>query len=119
MEFLFSDTMFLANFQGLSTAIGTAVVVFLGSYFIKGISVDGPISALIAGIALAVVSFFLEGILNGLAKPLSWITLGLFNLVIDAIIIYVVHMLLKGFRVDNFGAAFLLALAITVVQYIF
>lgn len=119
MEFLLSDVTFLAQFQGLGTAIGTAVVVFIGSYFIKGISVDGPISALIAGIVLAVVSFFLEGILNGLAKPLSWITFGLFNLVIDAVIIYIVHMLLKGFRVENFWAALILALAITAFQYVF
>ena len=119
MDFLLSETIFLANFQGLSTAIGTAIIVFIGSFFIKGISVDGPISALIAGIALAVVSYFLEGILNGLAKPLSWITLGLFNLVVDAIIIYIVHILLKGFRVENFWAAFILALVITAFQIIF
>lgn len=119
MEFLLSDTMFLASFQGLGTVITTAVVVFIGSYFIKGISVDGPISALIAGIALALVSFFLGGILDTLATPLSWITLGLFNLVIDAVIIYIAHMLLKGFRVESFLAAFILALAITAVQYIF
>ena len=119
MEFLLSDTMFLANFQGLSTVIGTAVVVFIGSYFIKGIFVDGPISALIAGIAMAVVSFFLGGILDTLASPLSFLTLGLFKLVVDALIVYITHMLLKGFRVENFWSALILALAITVVQYVF
>ena len=119
MEFLFLDAIFLANFGGLSTIITTAVVIFASSYFIKGISVDGPISALIAGIALAVVSFFIGGILDTLATPLSFLTLGLFRLVVDAIIVYVAHMLLKGFRVENFGAAFLLVLAITAIQYVF
>ena len=119
MEFLLSDTMFLASFQGLSTVIGTAIVVFLGSYFIKGISVDGPISALIAAIALAVVSFFLERFLDTLATPFSWITFGLFNLIVDAVIIYIAHMLLKGFQVKDFWSALLLAVAITVVQFVF
>jgi putative membrane protein len=52
-----------------------------------------------------------------LALPLLIFTLGLFTLVINALLLYLVGILLEPhFKVDSFGAAFLGALIISVVS---
>ena len=110
------ETIFLANFGGsLGGVVSTTICVLIASFFLDGIKVDGPISALIAAIVLAVINFFVT-------KPmLAMLPIGgiLGILIVNAIVIYIAHMLLKGFTVKSFWAAFILAIAISILQYIF
>ena len=112
--------LFIAlDFVGLK---GTVTSLLAGAGIVGlaiGFAFQDMTENLIAGIAMAVVSYFIGGALDRLASPLSVVTLGLFKLVVDAVIVYVTHMLLKGFRVQNFMAALILAIAITIVQIIF
>lgn len=119
MENFFLDTILLAQFGGIGSIISTAIIVLLASYFLDGISVDGPISAIVVAVVFALINYFIGGVLDGLVKPLGGISLGVVYWVVDAVIIYIADYFLKGFSVRDFKTAFILALVITAVQFIF
>ena len=64
---------------------------------------------------LALLNTFVRPILVFLSLPLTCMTLGLFTLVINTIMFILASALTPGFQVNNFLAAFVGALAVTVV----
>lgn len=71
----------------------------------------------LAALLLGILNAFVRPILMLIALPLLVFTLGLFTLVINALLLYFVGFLLKpSFYVDSFGYAFLGALIISVVS---
>ena len=98
-------------------AINT-VAVLLASYVVSsGIHYQRPMDLLLASLCLGLLNTFARPILVALSLPLVLLSLGLFMLFINALLLYFVGWLLKpAFRVDTFGAAFWGALVITLVS---
>ena len=72
---------------------------------------------LLASLLLGLLNAFVRPILILLALPFVIFTLGLFTLVINAVLLYFVGVLMRPhFQVDSFGFAFLGALIITIVS---
>ena len=72
---------------------------------------------LIATLVLGLLNSFLRPVLMLLSLPLLIFTLGLFTIVINAVLLLIVSALLEpGFVVRNFGAAFWGALIISIVS---
>ena len=67
---------------------------------------------LIASFLLGVLNAFVRPFLMLLALPLIFFTLGLFMLVINALLLCLLSVLLPFFHVDSFGYAFLGAIKI-------
>ena len=71
----------------------------------------------VVSLVLGILNAFIRPILMFLALPLLLVTLGLFTLVINALLLYFVAWLLNThFQVDSFGSAFLGALIISFVS---
>ncbi len=71
----------------------------------------------LAALLLGILNAFVRPILMLIALPLLIFTLGLFTLVINALLLYFVGFLLKpNFHVDSFGYAFLGALIISIMS---
>src|SRR6185312_7104741 len=73
----------------------------------------------IASLFLGILNAFLKPFLLLIALPLLVFTLGLFMFVINALLLFLVGSVLKGFHVDSFWAAFWGALIISIVSVIF
>ena len=72
---------------------------------------------IVASLLLGILNAFVRPILMLLALPLLIFTLGLFTLVINALLLYFVGVLMEPyFQVDSFGFAFLGALIISIVS---
>lgn len=71
---------------------------------------------LVASLLLGILNAFLRPIMLLLALPLLIFTLGLFMLVINALLLYFVAWLLDGFHVQGFWSAFWGALIISIVS---
>jgi putative membrane protein len=72
---------------------------------------------LLASLVLGLLNAFVRPILIVLALPLVFFTLGLFTLVINALILYLVGVLMRPhFQVSSFGFAFVGALIISIVS---
>lgn len=96
----------------------TAVAVVLCSRLIPGVRVSDFTTAIIVAVVLALLNTFLKPILVFLTFPITVITLGLFYLVINVIIIYLAARLVDGFSVASFLSALLFSFGISIVSSI-
>lgn len=93
----------------------TAVVAYFLSYILTGIRFDGFTSAIIFAIVLGLLNLIVTPILKILGLPLTIITLGLFSLVINAIVILIAESAISGMTVDNFWWAFIFSIALSLI----
>ena len=86
-------------------------VALLGvAYLMPSIQVSSFWSALIAALVLGLVNTLIRPVLVILTLPVTLLTLGLFILVINALLFWFVGSILQGFQVNSFGSAFFGAL---------
>jgi putative membrane protein len=103
----------------ISSWLINTLAVLVAVYLVQGIRYDKPLDLLVASLLLGILNAFLRPILLLLALPLLIFTLGLFMLVINALLLYFVGFLLRPhFYVDGFWSAFWGALLISLVSLI-
>ena len=103
---------FLQSWIINTLAVALAVMILNGH-----IHYDTKVDLLLAALLLGILNAFARPILMLVALPLLIFTLGLFTLVINALLLYLVGALLQPhFTVDSFWSAFLGALIISVVS---
>lgn len=94
----------------------SAVAVWVAAYFIPGVSVTGGAGTyIIIAIVLGFLNAFIKPILTVLTIPITILTLGLFLLVINVLMVYLAASLIPGFRVDGFIAALLFSFVVSIV----
>lgn len=96
---------------------GLAVVV--AAYILPGVDVEDYWSALIVALVLAIANIIVKPILVIFTIPLTIATLGLFLLVINAIIIMIVDALVPGFTVTSFWWALAFSLILSLINSLF
>lgn len=103
-----------------SWAINTAAVL-VAVYVVPGIRFTDESfwTPFVTSLVLGILNAFIRPVLTLLALPLLIVTLGLFRLVINALLLYFVSFLLaQHFQIDSFGAAFLGALIISIISFL-
>ena len=96
--------------------IATAVAVLFAAYILKGVQVDSTITALLVAVVLGLLNSFIKPILIVLTIPITIVTLGLFLLVINIIIIKWAASLVPGFSVDGWFSALIFSLVVSFVS---
>lgn len=96
----------------------TAVAVYLAAYLLPGVIITDVKTTIIVALVLALLNTFIKPILVILTIPITLITLGLFLLVINALMVKWAASLVSGFTVDGWFSALLVSLIVTVVSYI-
>jgi putative membrane protein len=94
----------------------SALAVWIVSHVVPGISVSGPMAALIAALAIGFINATVGALLKILTFPLTLLTLGLFWFVINAAMLKLASVLVPGFEVHGFFAAFVGAVVLSVVS---
>ena len=111
-----SGTKKILRFLG-NWAINTLAVAVAAIILHNHIHFEKPADLIFASLLLGILNAFVRPILMLLALPLLIFTLGLFTLVINALLLALVSTLLKpAFQVDGFGYAFLGALIISIIS---
>jgi len=93
-----------------------ASAVMAGAYILKGVHVDGWVTAAIVAIVIGVLNAFLRPILVFLTFPITLVTLGLFVFVINGALILLAAQLVPGFKIDNFWWALIFGLAVSIIN---
>jgi putative membrane protein len=101
----------------LQRCVITAVAVLIATQMIPGIQYDNWHGLAVATIVLVLLNAFIRPVLMFLSLPLVVLTLGIFIIVINAVLLYFVGRM-KYFHVDTFGAAFWGALVISIVSLV-
>lgn len=96
----------------------TALAVLALAHFLPGIHVDNFMTAVWIAIALGVLNFLVKPVLIVLTLPITLLTLGLFLLVVNALIIELADFFIGGFRVDSIWWAILFSLLLSLLQSI-
>jgi putative membrane protein len=96
----------------------TSVLVLLIAHFMTGVHVAGFVTALLVAVVLGLLNIFIKPIFVLLTLPFTIVTLGLFLLVINAIIILLCTNIVGGFSVDSFWTALLFSVVLSISQSI-
>ncbi|NYT60467.1 phage holin family protein [Alcaligenaceae bacterium] len=93
-----------------------AVALLIVAYILPGITVASFGSALIAALVLGLLNTLVKPVLILLTLPITIITLGLFLLVLNALVFWFAGSVLKGFQVNGFWWAVLGAVVYSIVS---
>lgn len=95
----------------------TAIVVYvLSKILVPHVVINSFTTAIIFALVLALLNFIVKPLLIILTLPLTIITLGLFLLVINVIIILLADKFVSGIKIDGFLWAFIFGLLLSLVS---
>ncbi|HEX2645118.1 MAG TPA: phage holin family protein [Thermoanaerobaculia bacterium] len=104
-----------AILQVLANALG----IYLAAEFIQGIHYTGNIvTLLVAGLVLGLINLLVKPIISFFSFPFIVVTLGLFYLLINGLMLYLVAYLVRGFSIDGCLPAILGGLLIALLNWI-
>ena len=99
--------------------LGTVAAVLLTVYLVPGLIVTGGWETiLLAALMWSVLVSVIRPVLAILTLPITIITFGLFALVLNAFLFYVMEFIVPGFAIANFWSAFLGALVLSVLSWL-
>lgn len=95
----------------------TTLLLWVASHIFKGITYTSPGALWVAALLLGLVNAIVRPVLVVLTLPLTILTLGLFLLVINALMMMLVSAIVKGFVVKGFWTAFFASVFIAVLSF--
>lgn len=96
----------------------SAATLLLVAYLVPGFHVSGWYAAFIAALVLGLVNALIRPILLILTLPVNILTLGLFTLVVNAFMLWLVSTVVKGFEISGFAPAFWGALVLWLIGWL-
>lgn len=113
---------FIMNF--IMTWLATAIAVGAAVWIVPGISVTGDTKTWVAiaavGLVLALIDMSIKPILQFLSMPITFLTLGIFYLILNTLLLYLAAWIANGIfgvgiTITGFGWAFLASIIISIV----
>lgn len=95
-----------------------ALAIFIASWLFKFFDVSSIFSAVAAALVISLLNAFLKPVLMLISAPLILMSLGLFQLVINAVIVLLTSHLVKGFHVDGLMDAVLFSIVVTLISFL-
>ena len=96
----------------------SALAVMLVQYIVPGFHVDSFLTALLVALVLGLANAVIRPILVVLTLPITILTLGLFLLVINGLLIMLVDAIISGFTVDGLGTAILGSIVLAIIGWL-
>ena len=92
--------------------------VMLTAYLIPGIAVSSLITALVVALVLGLINTFIKPVLEILTIPINLLTLGLFGLVLNALLFWAVSYFVSGFMIAGFLPALVGSILISIIMWL-
>ena len=102
-------------FRLLINVVAILIIAYIAPSLIR---VDGFLAALVAAILLGIVNTIIRPILVILTFPLTLLSFGLFLLVINGLMLWLVSALVSGFHVSGFWGALFGSILVSIVSWI-
>lgn len=96
----------------------TALAAFLAAKFTPGVNITSYWTAIILAIVLGLLDTFVKPVLQFISIPVTFLTLGLFLLVINAFIILLASWIISSFHVSGFWSALLFSVIFSVFSWV-
>jgi putative membrane protein len=98
-------------------AVNTLSLWVVGN-LITGISFRDGTALILAGLVLGILNTFVRPVLVFLTFPITFVTLGLFLLVLNGAVLMFVSWLVPGFEIRGFGIGLIAALLVSVTSWL-
>lgn len=102
--------------QFILTWIVTALSLLITDYLVPGITIDSASAAAVGAIVLGLVNAIVKPLLIIFTLPLTFLTLGLFLLVVNAMTLGLVGYFTPGFTIDGFLPALIGSIVLSLVS---
>ena len=96
--------------------LALALAIMFTGWIIPGITISNFTTSLIAAVVIALINLGIKPILVFLTLPINILTLGIFILVINALLFMFMAYLVPGVEVNGFWSAFLGALVLSILS---
>ena len=91
-----------------------SLLIILIAWIIPGISVSGFLSAMFVVIIIGLINILIRPIVEFISLPINVLTLGIFSLVINALLFLLVGRIAPGFSIDGFWSGFFGAIILSI-----
>ncbi len=98
------------------TLLVTALSLLIVARLSIGIEISSAATALIAALVLGLLNAILRPVLGFIFAPLTFLTLGLFAFVLNALVLWLTALVVDGFRVRGFLSALLASVLIALLN---
>lgn len=95
----------------------SALALLLTAALLPGVHVRGILPALVGSLLLGILNGLIRPVFLILTLPINILTLGLFTLVINGLMLYMVAATIKGLDIDGFGWAILGAVVLGLISW--
>jgi|SRR3989344_2967597 len=89
----------------LGSLVINTVALLITAYLIPGFVVENLIAAVVAAFVIGVINTFIKPILQIIALPITFMTLGIFALVLNILLLWAAAYITPGFSIDGFLTA--------------
>jgi len=96
----------------------SAVAFYVTAYLVPGVQIAGWSSLLVVSVVWGILAMLIRPLLILLTLPVNLMTLGLFTLVINGVLVLMTAKLVEGFEVEGLGTAVIAALVLAIVNMV-
>ena len=100
----------------LTKLVILALSVYVAAYIIPGVIIDSFVSLIVVSIVIGAVNTFIKPVLVILTFPLTVLTLGIFLLLLNGVLIMLVGFIVPGFEVTSFLSAVLFSIVVSLIS---
>jgi len=99
--------------------LGTVAAFILTVYLVPGLVVTGGWETiLLAALVWSVIVMVIRPVLRILTLPITIITFGIFSLILNALLFWAMTLIVPGFEITSFLAAFLGAIVLSILSWL-
>jgi len=95
-----------------------ALGLWVAAHWVRGILITDSKTLIASAVLLGIINAIVRPIAIILTLPITLVTLGLFLLIVNAAMVSLVALLVPGFHIQSFGAAFLTAVIVSLCGWI-
>lgn len=93
-----------------------ALAFYITAYILPGVTISGYTSLFVIAVIWGILSVVIKPLLIILTLPITILTLGLFTLVINAVLLLITSSLVPGFHIEGFGTAVIAVIVLSIVN---
>ena len=96
----------------------SALAILIAAYLLPGVSIT-LVGAIVLAVVLGLINIFLKPVILILTLPINILTLGLFSLVVNGLLIMLAALIVPGFAVASLWWAILFAVLLSLINLLF
>jgi putative membrane protein len=93
-----------------------AISVYIASYILPGVVINSVSTLFVVSVVLGLINTFVKPILVVLTLPLTVVTLGIFLLILNGLLVLLVGNIVPGFHINGLFVAILFSIVVSIIS---